>query len=191
LDPNDLLKKYGMELSCKSVSTPLESSLKLSKDQFSSSKEQRRKMVEFFYKLTVGSLMYAMVCTRLDIVFVVGIVSRHLVNSRNTHWSIVERIMQYIKGTSNHGLLYKGTSIQHLLPKTNVICHGYSNANWVDDIDTRKSTSRYPHLDMCIIFLAIISWTNKRKITIALSSTKAKYMVYTLVAKEAICSYAT
>jgi hypothetical protein len=90
--------------------------------------------------------------------------------------------MQYIKGTSNHGLLYKGTSIQNLLPKTNVICHGYSNANWVDDIDTRKSTCGC----VFILFPAIISWTNKRQTTIVLSSTKAKYMVYTLAAKEAI-----
>jgi hypothetical protein len=66
--------------------------------------------------------------------------------------------MQYIKGASNHGLLYKGSSIQNLLPKTNVICHGYSNANLVDDIDTKKSTSGY----MFILVLAIMSWTNKR-----------------------------
>jgi len=68
--------------------------------------------------------MYVMVCTQLYIVFAMGVVSQHLVNSRNVHWSIVERIMQYLKRTSNHGLLYKGGSIQNLLPKTNVICHG-------------------------------------------------------------------
>jgi hypothetical protein len=58
----------------------------------------------------------------------------------------------------------------------------YSNANWVDDINTRKSASGY----VFILFLAIISWTNKRQTTISFSSTKAKYMVYTLAAKETI-----
>lgn len=111
-----------------------------------------------------------------------GVVSQHLVNSRNVHWSIVERIMQYLKRTSNHGLLYKGGSIQNLLPKTNVICHGQINGDWVDDIDIRKSTYGY----VFILFLATISWTNKRQITTAHSSTKAKYMIYTLDAKEAI-----
>ena len=37
------------------------------------------------YASVVGSLMYAMVCTRLDIAFVVGITSRFLTNPGKEH----------------------------------------------------------------------------------------------------------
>jgi hypothetical protein len=100
-------------------------------------------MAEIPYKSIMGSLMYAMVYTWPNIAFVVGVVSQHLVNPKNAHCSIVKRMKWYLKGTSNHGLLYKGRSIQNLLPKTKVICHGYFNAAWNGDIDTRKSTSKY------------------------------------------------
>jgi hypothetical protein len=77
--------------------------------------------------------------------------------------------------------LYKGRLIQNLLPKTKEIGHGYPNANWTSDIDTRKSTSSY----VFILSSTTISWTNKKQTTIVISSTKAKYMTYTLATKEA------
>jgi hypothetical protein len=49
-------------------------------------------MAEILYKSKVGSLMYAMVYTRPNIAFVVGVVSQHLVNPRNAHWFAVKRI---------------------------------------------------------------------------------------------------
>jgi hypothetical protein len=67
---NDVLKIYSME-NCKPIFTPFESRLKLIKDQYPSSKKQRQKMVEIPYKSRVGNLMYAMVYTQLDIVYVV------------------------------------------------------------------------------------------------------------------------
>jgi hypothetical protein len=78
--------------------------------------------------------------------------------------------------------LYKGRSIQNLLPKTKVIGHGYPNANWTGDIDTRKSTSSY----VFILSSTAISWTSKKQTTTVISSTKARYMAYTLATKEAI-----
>ncbi len=39
------------------------------------------------------------------------------------------------------GCCTKEDQLKNLLPKTKVIGHGYPNANWTSDIDTRKSTS--------------------------------------------------
>jgi hypothetical protein len=61
-----------------------------------------------------------------------------------------------------------------------MICHGYSNINWANDIDTIKSTFGY----IFILSLGTGSWTNKRQTIIYLFSIEAKYMAYTLVAKE-------
>ncbi|GJV68730.1 retrovirus-related pol polyprotein from transposon TNT 1-94 [Tanacetum coccineum] len=53
-----------------------------------------------------GSLMYLMVCTRLDIAYVVSIVSRYLANPGKTHWEAVKWILKYLKGTADVGLVY-------------------------------------------------------------------------------------
>jgi hypothetical protein len=100
-------------------------------------------MSQIPYKLVIGSFMYAMVCTQLDIAYFVGVVSPYLVNPKVTHTFTIKGIMNYLRGSSIHGLIYKGKSHLNPLPKTNIICHGYSNIDWVGDIDIRKSTSRY------------------------------------------------
>jgi len=81
--------------------------------------------------------MYAMVCTQLDIAYYVEVVSQYLVNLKITHRFAIKRIMHYLRGS------YKGKSHFNPLPKTNIICHGYSDIDWVGDIDIRKSTTRF------------------------------------------------
>jgi hypothetical protein len=48
------------------------------------------------YKLVVGSLMYEMVCTWLDITFVLGIVSQHLATLGNADWSTIKTLLQFM-----------------------------------------------------------------------------------------------
>ncbi|RVW94339.1 Retrovirus-related Pol polyprotein from transposon TNT 1-94 [Vitis vinifera] len=49
---------------------------------------------------TVGSLMYAMVCTRPDIAHAVRVVSRFLSNPGKEHYAAVKWILKYLRGTS-------------------------------------------------------------------------------------------
>ena len=58
------------------------------------------------YASAVGSLMFTMVRTRPDIVHAVGAVSRYMKNFGKEHWSVVKRILRYVKGTSNVALCY-------------------------------------------------------------------------------------
>jgi hypothetical protein len=74
--------------------------------------------------------MYVMVCTQLDIAYSVG-VSQYLVNPKVTHRFAIKRIMDYLRRSSIHGLIYKGKSHLNPLPKTNLICHGYFDIDWV------------------------------------------------------------
>ena len=62
----------------KLVSTPLGSHFKLSKEQSPKIGEERDHMSKVPYASTIGSLMYAMVCTRPDITHAVGVVSRFI-----------------------------------------------------------------------------------------------------------------
>jgi len=53
------------------------------------------------------------------------------------------------------------TSNLNSLPKINVICHGYIDLDWANDIETRKSTFGY----VSILFSRVVSWTNKKQTT--------------------------
>ena len=61
-----VLQNFSME-NAKAVSTPLPGHLKLTKKICPKTQKEEDKMSKVPYALAVGSLMYAMVCTRLDI----------------------------------------------------------------------------------------------------------------------------
>ena len=69
----------------KPVSIPLDGHMKLSKKMCPTSREEKENMAKVPYSSVVGSLMYAMVCTRPDIAHAVGVVSRFLENPRKEH----------------------------------------------------------------------------------------------------------
>ena len=60
------------------------------------------------YQRAIGSLMYAMLGSRPDIVFVVSMVSRFASNLTAEHMKAVKRILRYLKGTLNYQLTYRG-----------------------------------------------------------------------------------
>ena len=86
------------------------------------------------YVSAVGSLMYVMVCTRPDIAYAVGMVSRFLSNPGKEHWIAVKWMMRYLRGTSNLCLCFGGGK-SHLV--------GYTDSDMAGDVDTRRSTSGY------------------------------------------------
>ena len=69
------LQRFRMQ-NAKPVSTPLASHFKLRKDTCLETQEEIDYMSNIPYSLAVGSLMYAMVCTRLDIAHAMGIVTQ-------------------------------------------------------------------------------------------------------------------
>ena len=60
------------------------------------------------YSSLVGSLMYAMVCTILDIEHAVGVVSRYMNNPGKEHWEAVKWILRYFRCISTHALCFEG-----------------------------------------------------------------------------------
>ena len=64
------------------------------------------------YANVVGSLMYVMLCTRPDISYAVGMVSRYQSNPGKAHWKAVKRILRYLKGTVDYRLCYQGQDLQ-------------------------------------------------------------------------------
>ena len=86
-----VLQKFHME-KAKVVSTPLATHFKLSSKQSPSNEDEKLYMQRVPYASAVGSLTYAMVCTRPDIAHAVGTVSRFLSNPDREHWNVVKWI---------------------------------------------------------------------------------------------------
>ena len=110
-----VLERFKMQ-DAKPVSTPLASHLKLTKEMCPKTQEEIDCMSKVPYSSVVGSLMYAMVCTRPDIAHAVGVVSRYMNDPGKEHWMAVKWILRYLRGTTAHALSFGGSSI---------VLHGY------------------------------------------------------------------
>jgi hypothetical protein len=60
------------------------------------------------YASVVGSLMYEMFCTRLDIAHAVGVLSGYMSKIGKGHCATIKRIFRYLRGTTTYGLCYQG-----------------------------------------------------------------------------------
>jgi hypothetical protein len=74
-----VLERFRMQNE-KPVSTPLANNFKLTKEMCPRTHEEIEYISRVPYSSTIGSLMYAMVCTRPDIAYAVGVVSRYMEN---------------------------------------------------------------------------------------------------------------
>ena len=158
----------------KSVSTPLAPYFKLSDAMSPNNEAEREYMSRVPYANVIGSLMYAMVCTRPDISHAVGVVSRYMHNPGKDHWQAVKWILRYIHNTVEVGLVFEQKDSQYLV--------GYCDSDYVGDLDKRRSTSGY----VFTITNAPVSWKSTLQSTVALSTTEAEYMTITEADKEAI-----
>ena len=74
-----ILEKFNM-LEVKPDNSTLPTNCKLNTKQCPRGEKDKAEMRKVLYPLVVGSLMYAMVCTRSDIAFVVGAISQYMSN---------------------------------------------------------------------------------------------------------------
>ena len=79
----------------KSMDTPVDKSLSLSRDMCPKTPEEKEKMSKVPFASAVSSLMYAMMCIRPDICYVVRLVSRYQSNPDQKHWMTIIRVLQY------------------------------------------------------------------------------------------------
>jgi hypothetical protein len=104
-----ILHRFNMQ-ECKPIKAPIPIGVKLSMDQCPTTQEEEEDMSHVPYASAVGSLMYAMLCTRLDIAHVVRFLSRYMSKPGKEHWTTVKRIFKYLHETDSYGLCYQGRS---------------------------------------------------------------------------------
>ena len=170
-----ILNRFGLA-DGRPVSTPLDPNTKLVKLSAPDPEVDVK-----IYQSMLGSLMYAMIGTRPDLAYSVGVLSKHSATPGLDHLLAITRVYRYLKNTMNIRLTYRGTP-----PgardgiSSNLI--GYVDADWASDPNDRRSITGY------VFTLAgtAISWSSKRQHSVALSSTEAEYMAATHATKEAI-----
>ncbi|KAJ0797294.1 putative RNA-directed DNA polymerase [Helianthus annuus] len=165
-----VLRRFNMD-KAKSVSSPLTPNFKLTDKDCPSSKEEIEDMDKVPYASAVGSLMYAMVCTRPDIAHAVGVVSRFLSNPGKKHWEAVKWIFRYLRGSSKLGITF-GNEEPMLV--------GYTDSDLAGNKDNMKSTSGY----LMTFAGGAVSWQSRLQKYVALSTTEAEYVAATEACKE-------
>lgn len=114
-------------MDCKPETTIVDAGVKLKKDGNESEVDAT------LYKQTVCSLRY--ICnTRPDIVFGVGLIHRFMEKPRSPHLVAAKRILRYIRGTQDYGLMFSEKG-----GPGNAEIYGYIDSDWSGDKDDRKS----------------------------------------------------
>lgn len=164
-----VLVKYGME-NCRSVATPMDPSVKISKDD----QQSEDRELETKCRKLIGSLMYAAVGTRPDLCATLSFLSRYQNCASEVLWTALKRVLRYIRGTLNVSLVYRRLSSAPTV-------EGYVDADWGGDQDDRKSTSG----TLFIVLGCTVTWSSRKQHSVALSSTESEYMALSSAAAEA------
>lgn len=109
LSEEKYIKKVATRFNMKDaklVGTPLATHFKLSSKLCPSDDKEKEEMHKIPYASAVGNLMYAMVCTRPDIAYSVGVVNRFLSNPGKQHSQAIKWILMYLKGISHYSLCF-------------------------------------------------------------------------------------
>ena len=134
------------------------------------------------YANIVGSIMYAMVCTRPDLSYAISLLSKYMADHCRDHWHALKWVLKYIKGTITKGLVFGGND--RPLQQERVV-KGFVDSDFVGYLDTMKSLTGY----VFTVYGTTISWKARLQKVVALSSSKAQYMALTEAIKEALWLY--
>jgi hypothetical protein len=159
-----LLKKFNY-YDFKSVSTPYDVNSQLKKNRGDPVDQTQ-------YAQIIGSLLHLMNFSRPDIAYAVGRLSRYTHSPNQDHWEALVKVMKYLRGTMNFGLVYSGFP---------VVLEGYSDANWISDSEETKSTSGY----VFTLGGGAITWRSSKQTIIAKSTMESEFVALELTGSEA------
>ena len=109
------------------------------------------------YAKIIGSLMHLMNFSKPNIAYAMCRLSRYTHNPNNNHWNTLTKLMKYLRGTMNYGILYSGFP---------VVLEEYNDANWISNSDEIKSTSGY----IFTLGGGAVAWKSSKETFIATST---------------------
>ncbi|GKC64051.1 retrovirus-related pol polyprotein from transposon TNT 1-94 [Tanacetum coccineum] len=136
----DTLQKFNM-VGCKTVFTPMNINEKLQP-------EDGTGMVNgSLYRSLIGRLLY-LTHSCPDISFSIGVLSRFMHKPSKHHFGAAKRVLRYLAGTKEFGILFRGTKDMNL--------KGFTDSDWAGSVEDRRSTS-----GNCFLIGSTVSWSSK------------------------------
>nr|GFA48910.1 retrotransposon protein, putative, Ty1-copia subclass [Tanacetum cinerariifolium] len=154
-----ILKKYNMHNSNKGY-LPMEVKHDLRNELCTSTPKEVAYIKKVPYASAVGSIIYAVRCTRPNVAFAQNLVSRYKQNPGKLHWVAVKHILKYLRNTKDMFLVYRGK------PDTKLDVTGFCDASWQFDKDDTKSHMGY----VFVVNGGAVNWKSKKQTTIAMYS---------------------
>ena len=154
---------------------PISHGITLSKSQYPNTKDERERMSKIPYASAIGSIMYAMLCTRPDVSYALSITSRYQSNPGGSHWTAVKNILKYLRRSKDMFLVYGGL-------EDDLVVSGYTYASFQSEKDDFRSQSGY------VFYLngGAVSQKSSKQSTVADSITEAEYIVASDAVKKAV-----
>ena len=168
-----VLNRFNME-KCNKADVPVNKGDKFSKDQCPKSENEIELMKMKPYASLVGSIMYANICTRPDLAFIVGMLGRFQSNPGESHWVAAKKVLRYMQNTKNYQLVYGRDDGLELV--------GFTDSDLAGDLDERKSTGGY-------IFMlngGAISWKSAKQTIVSTSTMEAEFVACFEGMKQAV-----
>ena len=109
--------------------------------------------------------------------FVVSSLSLVLKSLSHDHWLLAKKVLCYLKGKFDLGLVFKHSECLKLI--------GFCDFDWGGDPNDRRSTSGYGF--KISDDSSVICWSSRKQQTVALFSTEAEFMSFSLAFQE--CDY--
>ncbi|GKA72367.1 retrotransposon protein, putative, ty1-copia subclass, partial [Tanacetum coccineum] len=170
-----ILKRYKMDNS-KRGHIPMQERLDLNKSQGAQTPKEVNRMKNVPYASAVGSIMYAVRCTRPDVAFAQNMTSRFQQNPGEPHWTAVKNILKYLRNTKDMFLVYGGN------PSTELRVECYCDAGFETDRDDTKSQTGY----VFVLNGGAVDWKSSKQSTTAMSATESEYIAASEAAMEAV-----
>lgn len=169
---DNLLNRFGLK-DAKISSIPLDQG-------YSKVRDASKKLpTENNYQQLIGGLLYVTVHTRPDINASVTILSQYNKNPTQVDLNEAKRVLRYLKGTKHLSLKLGNSNDRNLKIKN---LYGYADADWAQEKSDRKSNSG----NIFMFNGSPISWSCKKQVSVALSSTEAEYISLADASQEAI-----
>ena len=152
---------------------PMSHGIYLSKDMCPKTDVEVHNMQNVPYASVVGSIMYAMMCTRPDVSYALSVTSKFQANPSESHWKAVKNILKYLRRTKDLFFIYGGAELQ---------VRGFTDANFQSDKDDCKSQSGY----IFTLNGGAISWKSSKQVTTTDSTTEVEYIAASEAAEEVV-----
>ncbi|KAM1269944.1 hypothetical protein ACFX15_001999 [Malus domestica] len=168
-----VLNRFNME-KCNKADVPVNKGDKFSRDQCPKNENEVELMKLKPYASLVGSIMYANICTRPDLAFIVGMLGRFQTNPGESHWVAAKKVLRYMQRTKAYQLVYGRDDTLELV--------GFTDSDLAGDVDERKSTGGY-------IFMlngGAISWKSAKQTIVSTSTMEAEFVACFEGMKQAV-----